>query len=75
MVIALDPDLEAAINELARQQGVSPESLAIKALRERFLAASELTPRDEWERGLPAAAVSCGVSLPDAALTSEGIYD
>jgi hypothetical protein len=76
MVITLDPELEAALNEAASQQGVAPEVLALTALRERFLGAtSSLQPRDAWERGLLAAARHCGVSLPDSALSSEGLYD
>ncbi|NLX96535.1 MAG: hypothetical protein GXY83_10200 [Rhodopirellula sp.] len=75
MVITLDPELEAALNELSRRQGVAPEALALSALRERFLLAAVLQPRDEWERGLLAVARDCGVSLPDAALSSEGLYD
>jgi predicted transcriptional regulator len=75
MVITLDPELESALNELGRRQGVAPEVLALSALRERFLAAAALQPQDEWEQGLLAAARDCGVSLPDSALSSEGIYD
>ncbi len=76
MVITLGPELEAALNEAARQQGVAPEALALKVLRERFLAmATPLEPRDEWERGLLSAARPWGISLPDAALSSEGLYD
>jgi predicted transcriptional regulator len=75
MVITLDPDLESALNDLARKEGVAPEVLALKALRERFLTAAALQPRDEWERGLLEAAQDCGVSLPDWALSSEGLYD
>ena len=75
MNITLEPELEAALNELARRHGVPPEMLAINALRERFLAGASLHPRDEWERGLLEAARNCGVSLPDAALSSEGLYD
>jgi hypothetical protein len=76
MVITLGPELEAALKEAARHRGVAPEVLALNALRERFLgSASELQPRDEWERGLLAAARDCGVSLPDSALSSEGLYD
>jgi hypothetical protein len=75
MVVTLGPELEAALKEQARRQGVAPEVLAIKALQERFLAAAPLQPRDEWERGLLAAARDCGVSLPDSALSSEAIYD
>lgn len=76
MVLTLGPELDAALNEAASQRGVAPEVLALAALRERFLgAASSLQPRDEWERGLLAAARVCGVSLPDSALSSEGLYD
>jgi hypothetical protein len=76
MVITLDPELEAALNEAARRQGVAPEFLALNVLRERLLAtAAPLEPRDEWERGLLEAARPWGISLPDAALSSEGLYD
>ncbi len=75
MVITVGPDLEAALNAAARQQGVAPDVLAVNALRERFLSAAALQPRDEWERGLLAAARECGVSLPNSALSSEALYD
>jgi hypothetical protein len=75
MIISIDAELEAALNEQARLRGVAPDTLALGVLRERFLAASALKPRDEWERGLLAAALDCGVSLPDSALSSEGLYD
>jgi hypothetical protein len=76
MVITLGAELEAALSEAARRQGVAPEVLAVNALRERFLGlTSALQPRDEWERGLLEAARDCGVSLPDAALSSEGLYE
>jgi hypothetical protein len=64
MVITLGPELEAALNEEAKRRGVTPEVLALSALRERFLdTAALLQPRDEWERGLLEAARDCGVSL------------
>jgi hypothetical protein len=76
MVITLDPELEAALKVAASHRGVSPEVLALTALRERFLGPDPaLQPRDEWERGLLEAARNWGVSLPDWALTSEGLYD
>jgi hypothetical protein len=76
MVITLGPELETALNEAARQQGLAPEALALNVLRERFLATpSPLEPRDEWERGLLEAARPWGISLPDATLSSEGLYD
>ncbi len=76
MVITLGTDLESALNDLARQQGVAPEVLALNALRERFLGpAVRVQPRDEWERRLLGAATDCGVSLSDAALSREEMYD
>lgn len=75
MLINLDPQLEAALNEQAKQRGMPPEELALTLLRERLLAAPTMQPRDEWERGLLASARPWGVSLPDAALSSEGLYD
>jgi hypothetical protein len=74
MVITLDPELEAAVTEMARREGVAPEALALRVLRERFLAAA-LQPRDEWERNLLALAKDCGVALSDADLSREALYD
>jgi hypothetical protein len=76
MVITLTPDLSAALNDLARKQGLSPEVLAVNALRERFLnPAPRVQPRDEWGSGLLAAASDCGVSLSNEAVSSEGLYE
>lgn len=76
MVIRLSAELEAALNESARRQGVAPEVLADAVLRERFLSAgTPLTPRDEWERTVLGAATDCGVSLPHSAVSSEGLYE
>ena len=75
MVINLTPPLEAALSEQARQRGVSPEVLALDALKERFLPAPAVEPRDDWERKLFGAAIDCGVSVPDSALSSDGLYE
>jgi hypothetical protein len=75
MVITLGPELEPALNEEARRQGVAPEVLAVNVLRIRFLFPPELQPRDEWERGLLEAARDWSVSLSNEAVSSEGIYD
>ena len=76
MVITLTPPLEAALSEQARRRGVAPEALVLEALRERFLPApSPNEPRDEWERRLFGAAIDCGVSVPDSALSSDGLYE
>jgi hypothetical protein len=76
MVITIDPELEAALNERARRQGVAPDVLALNALRERFLrTASPVEPQDEWERRLLGLAKDCGVSLADSALRREALYE
>lgn len=75
MVIAIDPELEAALRAQAVDKGLAPDALALEALRQRFLPKSPIVPRDEWERTLLGAASHCGVSLSDEALSSEGLYD
>ncbi len=76
MVIKLGAELEAALTESARQQGLAPEDLAVQALRQQFLAGvAAITPRDEWERRLLNSASDCGVGLSHAAVSSEGLYD
>jgi hypothetical protein len=49
--------------------------LALDILRRELLPATPPIPADEWERRLFGAAVDCGVSVPDAALSSDGLYD
>lgn len=76
MTITLDPELEAALSEAARRQGVAPDVLALKVLRERLLTpAPAIQPQDEWERRLLRLAKDCGVSLSDEALGREAMYD
>lgn len=76
MEITLTAELENALQAAAKARGVAPEALAIDALRERFLRnGSSIQPQDEWERDLLGASRECGVSLPNSALSSEGIYD
>lgn len=76
MDITLTPELEAALDELARLQGVSPRDLALDALRDRFLnGCAPPTPTDQWERTVMGVATDCGVSLPHSELSSEGLYD
>ena len=76
MLINLPPQLDAALSEQARRRGIAPETLALDALRERFLPKlPAVEPRDEWERRLFGAALDCGVSVPDSALSSDGLYE
>jgi hypothetical protein len=75
MVINLPPQLESALAAQARQRGVAPEALALDVLRRQLLPVSPPVAADEWERRLFAAAVDCGVSVSDAALSSDGLYE
>lgn len=76
MVIDLTPQLEAALREQAQRRGMAPEVLVIDTLRDRFLPKVAIVePQDEWERELFGAAIDCGVSIPDSALSSDGLYE
>ena len=76
MLITLGTDLESVLNDQAQKQGVEPEVLALKALRERFLSpAVRIQPRDEWERRLLGVATDCGMALSHEAVSSEGLYE
>ena len=75
MSINLPPELESALAAQARQRGVAPEALAVELLRRHLLPPTPLTPTDEWERRLFALAIDCGVSVPDSALSSDGLYE
>lgn len=72
MVITVDPELEAALSASARAGGTTAESLALAALRQRFLPKR---PDGEWLARLLATASDCGVSLTDEALSREAMYD
>lgn len=76
MVINVTPQLAAVLSEQARRRGVSPEILALDALRDRFMPhVPTIEPRDAWEQKLFEAAIDCGVSVPDSALSSDGLYE
>lgn len=76
MTITLGNDLEAALKEAAQRQGVAPDVLAERVLRERFLIpTAAIQPQDEWERRLLGLARNCGVSLSDASLSRDALYE
>lgn len=75
MVLTVPPQLASALTERAVRRGVEPEALALDILRSHLPPPAPPVPADDWERGLLAAARDCGVSLPDSALTSDGLYD
>lgn len=75
MVLTLPPPLESALAEQARRRGVAPETLALDVLRRHLLPIEPPVPADEWEQRLFGVAINCGNSVPDAALSSDGLYD
>jgi hypothetical protein len=80
VTITLAPDIEEAVLEEARREGTTPESIVLDAVREKLGSRSAATtlafePQDDWERRLLAVGTDCGVSLPDEALSREGLYD
>lgn len=75
MVLTLPPNLESALTAHARRRGVTPEVLVVEVLHRQLLPAAPPVPADEWERKLFGAAINCGVSVPDAALSSDGLYE
>jgi len=76
MVIHLSAELEAVLSDYAQRRGVSAEDVALDALRDRFLrSVAPVEARDDWELRLFGAALDCGVSVPDWALSSEGLYE
>jgi hypothetical protein len=75
MVITLPPHLESALAAQAQRRGVTPEILALDLLRQYLLQPTPRVSVDEWERRLFAAAVDCGVSVTDSALSSDGLYE
>jgi hypothetical protein len=76
MLVNLGPDLSTVLIDSARKQGISPEELALRVLREHFLVSGlQIQATDEWGRGLLAAASDCGVSLSNEAVSSDGLYD
>ena len=76
MTITLGPKLEAALNDLARKQGLSPDALAVKVLSQHLLdIPGAIEPNDDWERRLLGFAIPCGVSLSNEDLDREKMYD
>jgi hypothetical protein len=76
MIINLTPQLEAALSEQAQRRGVAPETLVLQTLSDHFLPnMSPIEPRDDWERNLFGTAIDCGVSVPDSALSRDGLYE
>lgn len=71
MTITLTPDIENALTEQAREQGTTPETLALDGLREKFVPDKAqnnpvlIEPRDDWERLLASAGTYTGEPTDD----------
>jgi hypothetical protein len=76
LVVSLPAELADALRALAQQKGMTAEDLVINTLRDQLASVvPTIQPRDDWERLILQAGTDCGVSLPHAALTSEGLYE
>ena len=65
MEITLGPELEGALTEVARRQGITPEELALKVLRERLLPfAPDAAPRRDLSRSLVRLLRTAGSPCP-----------
>ena len=75
MVITLEPELEAALNDVALRRG-SRRVACPRRARQRFLRSHlAVVPDDEWEQRLLGMTRECGVSLPDTALSRQSLYE
>ncbi len=76
MVVTLTPELEITLEEMARRQGVSVEDLVRTVLREWVeRVAKGNGSANDWVTLVLSAGTDCGVSLPDSALSSDGLYE
>lgn len=50
MTITLTPEIESAVVEQARQQGITPEQLALDGLRYLFATPEPSEEEEEWHR-------------------------
>ena len=74
MVIIVPSDLEDALAEAARQQGVTPEGFVLDTLRAK-LVTSQQPSQDAWEALLLSAGSPAGISLNDEATGRDSLYD
>jgi len=76
VTLELDADLARALIDAASREGITPTTLARRALSERFLpSVRPIQARDEWEARLLALGKDCGGSPAPEAFTSDGLYE
>jgi hypothetical protein len=73
MTITLPTSLELTLTRQASFRGIRPEDLVLATLQERF--SENPTSEDVWEKQLFASARAYGVTIPNEALSSEGLYE
>jgi hypothetical protein len=75
--VELGPEEEARLRERAEARGEAPEDVAGAMLRWLLRDnADAATPGpDDWVALVRSLGIECGVSPPDEALSSEGLYD
>jgi hypothetical protein len=72
MTLTLDPKLEAALVEKARERGIAPEALALEILESKVLPGAL---SEERERLIRSFGIPCGVSPADSVFLAENLYD
>jgi hypothetical protein len=79
LTIELPPEVEEALRDEAKSRDSTPEELAAEAVRQRFAGRSKHDPSrlssEERLALLRSIGRPAGVSVPDEALSSEGLYD
>jgi hypothetical protein len=75
MVVKVPEEIEDAVEEAARELGVTPEGFVIDTLRARLAEVTQNLPCDPWESLLVGVGLPAGVSLSDEATTRESLYE
>jgi hypothetical protein len=75
MEINLSRELAAIIAEQAKRRGITPESLAIEVLQQRFPLPRPELSHEEFMKRIDSIGVDCGVSPPNSAMSSDELYD
>ena len=76
MVITLEPELEAALNEAVLARGLLRSGWhSMRCDSVTLRPDLPVVPRDEWKRQSTRSARECGVSLPDSSVSREALYE
>jgi hypothetical protein len=77
MTITLTPELEEILVQQAERLRTTPEEIVLTTLRSHLagVTRNRLRTADDRIAFLREAALDCGVSLSNEAVSSEGLYD